>query len=372
MKENARQGFRLHLLVIVMIAAAIIGGFFSLLLQNLAVRYHWPLPFSEQQTEILTEPESTEETTVSENEGSSVAARILPSVVGIKATGTSLSEGLPAVTESSGSGVVIDSRGYIVTNYHVIAGAEELRVIFHDDSEASAAVVGSDQRTDLALLKVEKGDIAAAAFADASPVVGDVAYAIGSPGGLDFAGTVTKGIVSGLNRTLITDDGSSFSLIQTDAAINPGNSGGALCNEKGEVIGINTLKISESGFEGMGFALPAQTVQDIAGELLTSGSVHRGALGVYLLCDVDEAIAASYHIGIDHGVMIALQEGGAAANAGLKDYDIITALGGEPVADMYGLQQMVFAQKAGTAVSVTVFRNGAEQTFSVTLEELKE
>ena len=202
--------------------------------------------------------------------------------------------------------------------------------------------------------------------------MGDAAYAIGSPGGLDFAGTVTKGIVSGLNRTLVTDDGGSFSLIQTDAAINPGNSGGALCNEKGEVIGINTLKISETGFEGMGFALPAQTVQDIAEELLTSGSVSRGALGVYLLCDVDEAVNAGYHIGIDHGVMIALQEGGAAAKAGLKDYDIITAFGGEPVADMYSLQQKVFAQKAGAVVSVTVFRNGEERTLSVTLEELKE
>lgn len=372
MKEKARQGYRLHLLIIVMIAAAIIGGFFSLFLQNLAVRYHWTLPLPELQAETPAETETAEETPVTEGGGSTVATRILPSVVGIKATGTALSEGLPAVTESSGSGVVIDSRGYIVTNYHVIAGAEEFRVIFHDDSEASATVVGSDQRTDLALLKVEKEGLTAAAFAEDSPAVGDAAYAIGSPGGLDFAGTVTKGIVSGLNRTLVTDDGGSFSLIQTDAAINPGNSGGALCNEKGEVIGINTLKISETGFEGMGFALPAQTVQDIAEELLTSGSVSRGALGVYLLCDVDEAVNAGYHIGIDHGVMISLQEGGAAAKAGLKDYDIITAFGGEPVADMYSLQQKVFAQKAGAVVSVTVFRNGEERTLSVTLEELKE
>lgn len=304
--------------------------------------------------------------------GSTAAETILPSVVGIRADGTVSANGIAAVAESSGSGVIIDDRGYIVTNYHVIADCENIMVVFADNSEKEASVIGYDRRTDLALLKAEKENLTAASFAPTSPKVGETAYAVGNPGGLEFAGTVTKGIISGLNRTLVTDDGDSFSLIQTDAAINPGNSGGALCDARGKVVGINVLKISHPGFEGMGFAIPAATVREIVAELLKSGSVSRGALGVYLIGSINETMAADYNIGIDHGVIIALQENSAAEKAGLQDYDIITAFNGEAVTDMHDLQQKVFALDVGSSVTVSVFRDGTLQDYTIVLEELKE
>lgn len=351
-----------------MVAAALIGGFFALIFEEVAENYQ----SSRQLVKEQTETQNTNDAADEEPSGNTTAEKILPSVVGIRATGTISSNGIAGVAESSGSGVIIDDRGYIVTNYHVIADCENISAVFSDDSEEEATIVGYDRRTDLALLKTEKENLTAANFSDTPPKVGETAYAVGNPGGLEFAGTVTKGIISGLNRTLVTDDGDSFSLIQTDAAINPGNSGGALCDENGDIIGINVLKISEIGFEGMGFAIPAATVREIVSELLESGTVQRGAIGVYLLCSIDETIAADYNTGIDHGVIIALQENSAAEKAGLKDYDIITALNGEEITDMYDLQQKIFAMDVGSSVTVTVFREGGFHDYTIVLEELKE
>ncbi|MGN1012054.1 MAG: S1C family serine protease [Clostridia bacterium] len=359
----------LLLAVIFMVAAALIGGFFTLIFAEKAENYR------ENRNPVVSQTETEDSSAEDEDEsaaGNTAAEKILPSVVGIRATGTVSSNGISAVAESSGSGVIIDDRGYIVTNYHVIADCENISAVFSDDSEAEAEIIGYDRRTDLALLKAEKDHLVAADFADSLPKVGETAYAVGNPGGLEFAGTVTKGIISGLNRTLVTDDGSTFSLIQTDAAINPGNSGGALCDKNGNVVGINVLKISEIGFEGMGFAIPSATVREIVRELLESGSVQRGALGVYLLCTIDETIAADYNTGIDYGVIIMPQENSAAEKAGLKDYDIITALNGEAVADMYDLQQKIFAMDVGSSVTVTFFREGAFHDCTIVLEELKE
>ena len=350
-----------------MVAAALIGGFFALIFEGKANDFKESRDLAQSRAEESTFGEADDEMN-----GSEVAQKILPSVVGIRAAGTVSANGIAAAAESSGSGVIIDDRGYIVTNYHVIADCETVSAVFADNSEAKAEIIGYDRRTDLALLKAEKEGLTAAEFADKEPEVGEAAYAVGNPGGPEFAGTVTKGIISGVIRTLVTDDGSTFSLIQTDAAINPGNSGGALCDEHGEVVGINALKISEIGFEGMGFAIPADTVREIVGELLEKGSVQRGALGVYLICTIDETIAADYNTGIDHGVIIMPQENSAAEKAGLKDYDIITALNGEAVTDMYDLQQKVFAMDAGDTVTITVFRNGVSQDYTIVLEELKE
>ena len=350
-----------------MVAAALIGGFFALIFEGKANDFKESRDLAQSRAEESTFGEADDEMN-----GSEVAQKILPSVVGIRAAGTVSANGIAAAAESSGSGVIIDDRGYIVTNYHVIADCETVSAVFADNSEAKAEIIGYDRRTDLALLKAEKEGLTAAEFADKEPEVGEAAYAVGNPGGPEFAGTVTKGIISGVNRTLVTDDGSTFSLIQTDAAINPGNSGGALCDEHGEVVGINALKISEIGFEGMGFAIPADTVREIIGELLEKGSVQRGALGVYLICTIDETIAADYNTGIDHGVIIKPQENSAAEKAGLKDYDIITALNEEAVTDMYDLQQKVFAMDAGDTVTITVFRNGVSRDYTIVLEELKE
>lgn len=353
----------LFLAVIFMIVAAILGGFFALFLEPLAdqVKHQGTLSYGE-----------TGNSYSSEDYGIATAQKILPSVVGIRAEEKTMVNGISALSESSGSGVILSSDGYIITNHHVIADRPVLRVIFHDGSEAEAALIGSDKYTDLALIKVERTDLSAATLAPESPKVGQAAYAVGNPGGLDFAGTVTKGIVSGIDRTLVTDSGSSFLLIQTDAAINPGNSGGALCNAKGEVIGINVLKISEEGFEGMGFAIPISTVSTITKELKETGSIHRGSLGVYLLCNVTESVAEVYHTDIDYGVLIGTREGGAAEKAGLKDHDIITAFNGETIYDMYDLQRKVFALHPKDRVSVTVWRNGEFLDHTIILEELKE
>ena len=355
-------------MIIFVVTAAFIGGFFSLLLPDIAggqIR-------EEAQNARTTETSAAGIT--AENENITKAAKqILPSVVGIitKSVATTEQQEQIAVN-SSGSGIVIDERGYIVTNRHVIADAEEINVIFYDSTEAAATVVGSDRRTDLALLKVKKDNLKAAVFADTLPQVGETAIAVGSPGGTDFAGTVTKGIVSGLDRHLTTDDGVTFALIQTDAAINPGNSGGALCNQRGEVIGINTVKISESGFEGMGFAIPAPTVKTTVTDLLDYGTVPRGALGVYLLLAVNPEIAAEYNLGIDRGIMIQLQDSGAAAKAGLRDYDIIVAFNGEAVTDIYTLQQKVFSRHIGDVVTLDIYRGTEHLQIPVTLEQLEE
>lgn len=345
-----------------MIAAAILGGFFTLTLEKI---------FAENNGNIITEAESPP-SDENEEQGIRAAETILPSVVGILARETNEENGLSAITESSGSGVIIDDRGYIVTNHHVINNAADITVIFADNTEAKAEIIGGDSRTDLALLKVEKENLTAAAFRSDTPKVGQTAYAVGNPGGTEFFGTVTRGIVSGLDRTLITDDGASFLLIQTDAAINPGNSGGALCDQNGNVLGINVMKIAQNGYEGMGFAIPASTVKEIAEELLEFGSVTRGKLGVYLLVDVTEGIAASYNTGIDHGVLIGLQEGSAAEKAGLKDYDIITALNGEAINTMAELQQKIYAMDPGDTVIVTVWRDNTFIDYTIILEKLEE
>ena len=350
----------LLLAVIFMIVAAILGGFFTLFFEGIATE--GKAVFYPQNQIIQT----------ADDPGIATAEVILPSVVGIRATEKTTVNGFNTVSESSGSGVILSRDGYIITNHHVIADGSEISVVFADQSETKAEIIGTDRHTDLALLKIEKEGLTPASLSNERPKVGQIAYAVGNPGGQEFAGTVTKGIVSGLDRTLVTEGGDSFLLIQTDAAINPGNSGGALCNAKGEVIGINVLKINEAGFEGMGFAIPTVTVKDIAAELKEHGNVRRGSLGVYLLCNVTEGVAEAYHVGIDHGVLIGLREGGAAEKAGLKDYDVITAFNGEAVNDMYDLQLKVFALDPGDRVTLTIFRNGKTSDYTITLEELKE
>ena len=348
----------LTLLIAAIAAAAVIGGAFGFLGAMLRNPEDAPAPAETAQSE-------------SGESGTAAAARILPSVVGVRAAGES-EQDIGAFFESSGSGVVIDGRGYIVTNHHVIAGADRVSVTFADGGESEAAVVGSDPRTDLALLKTEKSGLTAARFSEETAKVGETVYAVGNPGGGDFAGTVTRGIVSGVDRVLVTDDGASFSLLQTDAAINPGNSGGALCDSGGAVIGINAVKISEIGVEGMGFAIPAATVREITAELLDHGTVRRGALGVYLLAEVDKSFAVEYNTGIDHGVVVSPREDGAAANAGLAAWDIITAVNGDATDDIAALQRAVFALDAGDLVTVTYWRDGAFHEADIVLEELRD
>ena len=211
-----------------------------------------------------------------------VAAKVGPTVVGIVNKGVAVNMFIQQETTSTGSGVIISQDGYIVTNYHVIENSRSLSVILNTGEELEAKVIGFDERSDLAVIKIEKNGLTYANFGDSSQVmVGEVAIAIGNPLGTELMGTVTQGIISAVNRT-VTIDNKTLTLIQTDAAINNGNSGGALVNSYGEVIGINSVKMAATGVEGIGFAIPSNTVKTVVDDVISYGYVRgRLILGVY-------------------------------------------------------------------------------------------
>ena len=244
-------------------------------------------------------------------------------------------------------------------------------VTLSDGSQEEATLIGGDKRSDLAVIKIERENLPTAKLGTSETLQeGETVVAIGNPGGSDFARSITHGIISGLDRLVTTSDGLSFRLIQTDAAINPGNSGGALINMKGEVIGINNIKIARNGYEGMGFAIPVDTVKEVVAELMDHGEVIRPALGVQMVGEVNEAVAAYNNLDIDYGVLVVPQGAGPAAQAGMERYDIITALGDVKVTSAYELQNELFKHKPGDTLKVTVYRNGETLTFDVTLGKL--
>ena len=280
-------------------------------------------------------------------------------------------EGEQQRENGTGSGVIFDAAGYIVTNYHVIEGAQKVVVTLSDGSQEEATLIGGDKRSDLAVIKIERDNLPTAKLGTSETLQeGEMVVAIGNPGGGDFARSITHGIISGLDRLVITSEGLSFRLIQTDAAINPGNSGGALINMNGEVIGINNIKIAQSGYEGMGFAIPVDTVKEVVDELMDHGEVIRPALGVQMIGEINEAVARYNNLSIDYGVLVVPQSAGPAAQAGMERYDIITALGDVKVTSSYELQTELFKHKPGDTIKVSVFRSGQTLTFDVTLGKL--
>ena len=234
---------------------------------------------------------------------SQVAAQVSPSIVGISNLSRSKDIFSQNLVESTGSGVILDQEGYIVTNNHVVRGAESINVTLADGNEEQAEIIGSDPQTDLALIKIKVDNhVTPIKLGDSeSLVVGQEVLAIGNPLGQRFARSVTAGIVSGLNRLLTTEEGLLFPLIQTDAAINPGNSGGALVNLEGELIGINTVKIAESGFEGMGFSIPSNQVKAVIEELKTRGRVERPRMGIKVLGEISQEKAGYYQLPVKGG-----------------------------------------------------------------------
>lgn len=223
--------------------------------------------------------QSTPESSISQ-----VAKKVSPAVVGI----SNKQEGLWDTPEESGSGIIYKSDGFIITNYHVVEGATEIKVKLSNNYVLKARVVGSDAISDLAVLKVEASNLPIAKFGDSSKLkVGDVAIALGNPIGEQFSGTVTAGIISAIDRKINivdkkTGEQTIYKVIQTDAVINPGNSGGSLCNSYGEVIGINSFKInSVIGSEGTGFAISTNEAKEIINDLMTYGKVIRPAIGIY-------------------------------------------------------------------------------------------
>lgn len=277
------------------------------------------------------------------------------------------------VVASTGSGVIYSAEGYIITNNHVVEGAERLSVTLFDGTSYLAEVIGRDERTDLAVIKIEpESELTVATFGDSDKlVVGETAIAIGNPGGENFTNSLTQGVISGLDRSISTSDGTVLKVVQTDAAINPGNSGGALCNARGEVIGINTIKISMTGYEGMGFAIPSNDVLDICKQLIEQGKVIRPALGVGIVCNMTPQLAYYNDIATESGVVIVPTSGGAAAEAGMKDYDVIVALDNQEVEGYSELQTIIFEHEIGDTVKVSVVRGQETLDFEVTLQELE-
>jgi len=275
---------------------------------------------------------------------------------------------------SLGSGLVVDSRGYILTNNHVVDGADKFVVTLHDGTEFKGnmvRLVGSDQRTDLAVLKVETdGSLQAAELGISADVrVGDWAIAIGNPFG--FEGSVTVGVISAKGRSnlLLREGASQQDFLQTDAAINPGNSGGPLLNIDGEVIGISTAISSRTGFSaGVGFAIPIDLAKTVYPQLIEKGKVERGWLGVYiqpLNSDMREVL------GVDHGLIInEVIQDGPAEKAGLKAEDVIVEFNGEPIMTLPDLQGSVAVFPVGGVAKVKVIRSGKTKTFKVKVRKM--
>ncbi|SFC99692.1 serine protease Do [Thiohalospira halophila DSM 15071] len=273
-------------------------------------------------------------------------------------------------TTSLGSGFIISADGYVLTNHHVIAEAESIRVRMSDRSEYEAEVVGSDPRSDIALLKVDAEGLPTVEMDDSGTVeVGEWVMAIGTPFG--FEHSVSVGVVSALGRSLPNDAYVPF--IQTDVAINPGNSGGPLFNLDGEVIGINSQIYSRTGgYQGVSFAIPADVAMEVVRDLREDGRVTRGWLGV-LVQDVDRELAESFGMEQAAGALVAqVVPEGPAAEAGLKPGDVITEFNGEPLPESGSLPPLVGRSAPDEEATLTVLRNGEEREIEVTLGELPE
>ena len=274
------------------------------------------------------------------------------------------------VERGLGSGVIVSADGYILTNHHVVDGAEEIRVDLNDGRTLAAKVVGTDQPSDLAVLKIEATGLPVLPLGDSDKArVGDVALAVGNP--LGIGQTVTSGIISAKGRSTGLSDGSFEDFIQTDAAINRGNSGGALINTAGELIGINSQIFSPTGGNiGIGFAIPSNMAKDVMGQLISTGRVRRGMLGVNIQ-PVTADLAASLGLGQARGAIVSgVQAGGPADRAGVKRGDVITAFNGTPVIDNNTLRNAVARTQPGNVATLTVSRDNREQQLRVTLGEL--
>lgn len=269
-----------------------------------------------------------------------------------------------------GSGVIVSADGYVLTNHHVVDGAEEITVELTDRRSFRAKVVGTDAPSDLAVLKIDGRNLPVLPLGDSNEVrVGDVVLAVGNPMGVGQ--TVTMGIISAKGRATGLGDGSFEDFLQTDAPINHGNSGGALVNTRGELVGINSQILSPSGGNiGIGFAIPANMAQQVFRSLLTDGRVHRGMLGVTVQ-PITADLARSLQLEAISGALVSsVQPGGPADKAGLKRGDVVTAINGHTVADSNALRNRVAGLKPGTKATLTIVRSGREQTLTATLDEL--
>ena len=312
------------------------------------------------------------------------ANKILPSIVGIKVEYT-VNSGLSIFGQSrtssasaSGSGIIISEDGYILTNNHIVSNSssssyyqvsEATKVtvqLYGDDTEYEAEIIGKDEQTDLAVIKIDRTGLTAAELADSDQVkVGEFAMAVGNP--LGMTSSITCGCISAVNREVTDSDGKKFILIQTDAAINSGNSGGALVNSKGKVIGINTLKLSGTGVEGIGFAIPINSTSDIVSQLIQYNKVKRPYIGIGGR-DLDEQTAKANDLPV--GVYIAsVEEFSSAEKAGLKIGDVIIEADGKEITTMDELNEIKNSHQIGDTMTLKIVRDGDEKDITLTLGE---
>lgn len=314
--------------------------------------------------------------TVSAMSDQDIAAKLTPSVVciqnyqvtqnyGFMQTDTSDSSVSPA---GEGSGIIMSEDGYIITNAHVVEGATSLKVMTSDGETYEAQLVGSDTVTDLAVVKIDATGLTAAEFGSSEDLrVADKVMAIGNPGGHELSSSVTIGYVSALNRAIANNTtGYTMEYIQTDAAINPGNSGGALINEYGQVVGINSAKISATGYEGLGFAIPIDTAQPIISDLIQYGYVKdRAVLGISGQF-IDSMTGRFY--GLPQGEYVAQLNSSEAQASGLQVGDVITAIDGQQLDSESILRSAILSKKPGDTVTLQVYRSSTQQSATVELK----
>lgn len=311
--------------------------------------------------------------------GISVADKVRPSIVGIEVEySVSSVFSRNGTAKAEGSGIIISEDGYILTNNHIVnssssnsyyevSKASKLSVyLYNDETAYEAKIIGTDEQTDLAVIKIEKTGLTAAELGNSDTVkVGEFSMAIGNP--LGMQSSVTGGIISAVNRKVTDSDGKTFTLIQTDAAINAGNSGGALVNAEGKVIGINTLKLSGTGIEGMGFAIPINSTIDIYEQLIQYNKVKRPYIGITGI-DLDEKTAEYNKLVV--GIYVkSIDDFSSAEKAGLKIGDVIVGADDKNVSTMDELNEIKNSHKIGDEMSLKVNRNGNEISITLTLAE---
>lgn len=363
-KKKHNRGLMVFLIVVIAVVVLTLGTFAVTGIVNFAQNGAFDIQTQSDEKDTPKLEQQTTPTPQSSKEGEEltvreVAEKLKPSVVGI-------------VSETGvGTGVVMTEDGYIITNAHVVEGSSNLTVYLDDEQKTQypAKIVGLDTQTDVAVIKAEATGLTAAEFGDSDALAaGDQVVAIGNPGGLTLQNSVTVGYVSAVNRSMTTEDGIVTNLIQTDAAINPGNSGGALINMYGQVIGINSSKITATDYEGLGFAIPINTVKDVVDESIAHGYVSgRPKLGITGR-DVSQLMMMAN--GLPQGVLIvSVEEDSDAYAKGIRAGDVITGFGETKIDSMTTLNAEKEKYKAGDTVALTVYRDGQEYTVNVTLSE---
>jgi S1-C subfamily serine protease len=374
--------------LILAILIAIAFFYFTTWRSNSPGEMHSTNWFSRPDRVEITEAAPNESLDGEEQNNISVYRRNIPSVVNVTSRAMTFDFFYGLVPqEGQGSGFVIDKEGHILTNYHVIADARQVEVTMHNRKKYKATVVGTDPSHDLAVIQIKAPDLVPAVLGDSRNLqVGQKVYAIGNPFGL--AGTMTRGIVSSIRPVREPNGATIDEAIQTDAAINPGNSGGPLMNWHGEVIGINTMILSNVGQNaGIGFAIPINTAKAVLNDLMTLGRVRRPALGVRTV-PISPELADQIGLPVDYGLLIiGVVEGGAADQAGLhagteRAYlgnipimlggDLIIAIDGEKIQDQDDLTQMMNNHRAGDTVKVTIYRGKKKMDVDVLLGEARQ